>query len=385
MLNIYSKWIFALLILLMMNSCDTTKQEKTSAAQDNSVSEQLISINARQIKNRNFQFAELKSNSIIEQITAQGKLDVPPENLATISALMGGFIRSAPILPGTLVQKGQVLAIVENLDLIEIQRQYAEFHSRREYLKAETARQKVLSDASASALKAYQQIQSELEIAQAQCSAAEMRLKAIGVNTAQVLKGNFVSVYQILAPIQGYITESKASIGLFVQPTDKLFSIANTTHLHAELSVYEHQAIKLSKGQKVYIQLAGENETIRTGTIYLLGHTVQSDRTISVHVHLDKEDPSLVPGTALSASIHLISGLALSVHRQSIYKEKDQHFLYIVVDSLQNGGFTVKKEKIQLQGQNNEIIYFQSSRELYTGRKYVMRGAQWLSQPAGEE
>lgn len=45
-------------------------------------------------------------------------IDVPPANRAVVSATMGGYIKTAPLLVGDKVRKGQVLLSIENPSLL---------------------------------------------------------------------------------------------------------------------------------------------------------------------------------------------------------------------------------------------------------------------------
>ncbi|WP_051017829.1 HlyD family secretion protein [Pontibacter sp. BAB1700] len=46
------------------------------------------------------------------------------------------------------------------------------------------------------------------------------------------------------------MTYINASVGQFVNPTDVLFRIADTDHLHVELTVFEKDVPTLKKGRK---------------------------------------------------------------------------------------------------------------------------------------
>lgn len=47
-------------------------------------------------------------------ITTNGIIDVPPQNKAVVTAIMGGYVKSIPFLRGDKVRKGQPLLYIEN-------------------------------------------------------------------------------------------------------------------------------------------------------------------------------------------------------------------------------------------------------------------------------
>jgi cobalt-zinc-cadmium efflux system membrane fusion protein len=49
-------------------------------------------------------------------IRANGMLDVPPQNLVTISAPLGGFVKHTELLQGMKVKRGQVVVVLEHPD-----------------------------------------------------------------------------------------------------------------------------------------------------------------------------------------------------------------------------------------------------------------------------
>jgi cobalt-zinc-cadmium efflux system membrane fusion protein len=81
-----------------------------------------------------------------------------------------------------------------------------------------------------------------------------------------------------------------------------IFKLVNLEHLHAELQVFERDIHKIRIGQAIKFQTANEN-SLRTGTVHLVGKEISADRTVRVHCHLDKEDESLLPGMYIVATV----------------------------------------------------------------------------------
>ncbi len=64
-------------------------------------------------------------------------------------------------------------------------------------------------------------------------------------------KGEIQPTVNLYAPISGYVTEVNVNLGKYVSPTDVMFEIVDTEHLHAELTVFERDVPRLKIGQKV--------------------------------------------------------------------------------------------------------------------------------------
>ena len=56
-----------------------------------------------------FSFAYPEVSSTLK---LNGKIDVPPQNLVSISVPMGGYLKYTKLLEGMYVTKGQVLCVV---------------------------------------------------------------------------------------------------------------------------------------------------------------------------------------------------------------------------------------------------------------------------------
>ena len=108
------------------------------------------------------------------------------------------------------------------------------------------------------AKKAWQKAVSENNAMKGKISSLEgtigaiiSKLKAIGINPASVTNSNFISVISIHTPISGYITQMHTNIGAYVNPTDELFRIVDTRHLHAVVTNGAYELLsKMKNGEK---------------------------------------------------------------------------------------------------------------------------------------
>lgn len=264
-------------------------------------------------------------------VKVNGLLDVPPQNLVTISAVMGGFVRKTDLLQGMKIEKGQLLVVIENQDFIQMQQDYLDTKARLEYSELEYKRQEQLAKENVSAIKIFQQTTADYKSLQAKFMALSQRLATVGISKKNVEAGEITNSVSIFSPISGYVTAVNINLGKFVTPADILFEIMDTDHLHAELSVFEKDIAKIKIGQKLHLYLANEPEKERQASVYLINPRINTDRTIRVHCHLDKIEPNLMPNTYLKAIIDLgeIATIALPDEAIVVYEEK---FYIFVVD-----------------------------------------------------
>ncbi len=75
----------------------------------------------------------------------QRSIDVPPQNLMSISTPLGGYLKTTNMLPGTHVQKGQLLAVMEDSQYIQLQQDYLLVRNKLNYAQKGFDRQRELN------------------------------------------------------------------------------------------------------------------------------------------------------------------------------------------------------------------------------------------------
>lgn len=358
--------LFSIGALLVM-ACGSKKEEPTAVT--DSLSANAITLTASQYKASNITLGKIERKPVAKWITVNGKLDVPPQNLVTISAPMGGFVKSTDLVQGMKVTKGDVLAVLENQDYIQLQQDYLENTSKLEFLQLEYNRQQELAKENVNAQKTLQQSKSQYESTKAMVSGLEAKLEMINIVPSYFKNGKIKSTIQLRAPINGFITEVNVNIGQFVTQTEALFKIVNLEHMHAELQVYEKDINKIAVGQKVTFLLANDTTNYKA-SVYLVGKEICPERTVRIHCHLDKEDKSLLPGMFITAAIETASEEADVVPTTSIsnFEGKD----YIFVSSGDNQFRAIRVNAGVAVGEFTEV---QLLEEIVAGMPVVTHGS----------
>lgn len=289
----------------------------------------IVELTSEQFQTAGIVTGPLEQRNLSNLLKVNGLLDVPPQSMASVSTPLGGFVRNTELLPGTRVKKGQVIATIENPEFIQIQQEYLESLSRLEYLETEFERQKQLFSENVASAKNFQQVTADFKAVQARVSSLKERLRIVNVNTTRLSPATLSSTAPVYAPITGYVTDVNVNIGSYVQPTDVMFTIANTEHLHVELTVFEKDVAKLKKGQKVRYVLSGENAKGRSATIHLIGREIREDRTVTVHAHLDEEDAELLPGVFVTAYIEMGGEQVPALPNEAVVQSEGKDYVFV--------------------------------------------------------
>lgn len=293
---------FTVITAFMLAACGAKKEATNTDAHDHEEEAGVVELTAAQFKTAGITYGKPENRQISGAVKVNGLLDVPPQQQVSISVPMGGFIKQTSLLQGMPVKKGQVIAVLENLDYIQLQQDYLEVSSQLEYATTEHHRQQELAKENVNALKTLQQAKATWQTLLAKENGLKQKLAMLNISTAALQKGNIQRTINVYAPISGYVTQVNVNLGQFVTPADILFRIVNTEHLHAELTVFEKDVPRLKIGQLVRFTLANETKP-RTATVHLIGREISPERTVRVHCHLEEEDTQLLPGTYLQAMI----------------------------------------------------------------------------------
>ncbi len=338
------KTITFLFLAIIAISCGTKKEETKEETRHEEVAN-TVEFTDEQYKVANVALGKIEMKALSGAIKVNGMLDVPPQNLVSVSAPMGGFLKSTELLQGLKVKKGEVIATIQNADYIQIQQDYVDSKSQLEYLDAEYKRQQELSKENVNSQKILLQAKTQYQSVMAKVSGLRSKLSLLSINTAQIESGNFQNSITLYAPISGYVTQVNVNIGMFVNPTDVMFKIVDTEHLHAELTVFEKDVPKLNIGQKVRFTLANET-TERIATVYLIGREIGPDRTVRIHCHLDKEDDQLLPGMYLKAYVEAGTQSVTALPDKAIVNFEGNDYIFINIPSAEKGMYQFKMVQV---------------------------------------
>jgi len=325
------KSIAVILLALGIVACKSKPKEEAKEEHHHE-EENRVELSASQLKSAGIILGKVEPKNLSSVIQVSGVLDVPPQNLISVSALMGGFVKSTDLLQGMKVSKGQVIAVIQNPDFIQIQQDYLDNKSKLTFAEQEYKRQEELAKENVASQKIFQQTASEYQSLKAAQSGLLEKLNMLGMDPSSIEKGSIKSTITILAPKSGYVTAVNVNIGKYVNPQDVICEIVDTDHMHVELTVFEKDIAKVKVGQKVRFVLVNEGNKERTAKVYLINRKIEEDRTVRVHAHLDKEDNNLVPNTYLKALLEVTDNQVSALPDEAIVTAGGKFYIFIKDD-----------------------------------------------------
>ncbi len=304
-----------------------TESKKNKAAGNTNI----VMLTADQERNAGLDTGRATPRSVDSTMKVSGHIDVPPQNLVSISFPLGGYLRSTNLLAGMHVSKGETIAVMEDQQYIQLQQDYLTAKAKLGYAEKEYQRQHDLNQSKASSDKVFQQAQADYESQKVAVHSLAEKLRLIGLNPAKLSDGNISRQAAVRSPINGFVSKVNVNIGKYVNPTDVLFEIVDPSDIHLALDVFEKDVPQLKIGQEVVATTTSQPDRKYLAKIVLIGKDLSGDRKTEVHCHLEKYDSTLIPGTYMSAEIAIHADNGLSVSEAAVVHFENKDYLFKVM------------------------------------------------------
>lgn len=308
---------------------DTAPANKSGPAKETAPTDH-VTLTAAERQMGGVRLGALTNQPMSGGLKVNGTLDVPPENLVSVSAPLGGFVARTDLLQGSRVRAGQTLAVIRNPDFVQLQQDYLETRSQLAYARADYERQAELYRQEVAPQKNYQRAQAEYRALQVKTDAQAARLRLAGLPVG----GRIVATATLRAPKGGFVKAVNVNVGQSITPTDVLFEIVDPKHLHVELTVFEQDIPQVKEHQLVRFTLGNDSVSReRTAHVYLVSKTISAERTVRIHAHLDREDEQLLPGTFVRAVIETNRVTVPTLPEKAVVQFGAQTYVFVAADA----------------------------------------------------
>lgn len=113
-------------------------QQKTDAEKPEAQEEaNTVTLTEAQVQQAGIATAPVKKQFINTVLKVNGVVDVPPQNIVSVSFPLGGYLKHTKLLPGMHVNKGEVIGTIEDQALVQLQQDYLVAIARLTYLQQE--------------------------------------------------------------------------------------------------------------------------------------------------------------------------------------------------------------------------------------------------------
>lgn len=372
----------AVMLSLLVTACGNKENEQEAAKtqvgeeESNSESEEVMLL-AQQFEALKMKIDTVASRNMSGYVEANGTLEVPPQNEAAITSVIGANVVSIEVIEGDKVNKSQVVAYLSHPNIIKMQTDYLNAYSNSNFLKKNYERQQKLYNAGVGSGANFQKAEAEYDASKAMVSGMTAQLQLLNVSTQSVRNGTIAQRVALRSPIEGFVQKVEVKTGQYVEPQTELFEIVNTHHVHADLMVFEKDVYKVKKGQKVTFNIQSIQDEELSAEIYSVSKTFEDNpKAVHVHAEIENKKGNLIPGMYIQGRIQVTNVKTMALPESAIIKEGDKFFVFSV--EKENEDWSFKPVEVILGQKDGEWIAVEFLKEIEFKTKFAYNNAYYL-------
>lgn len=221
-----------------------------------------------------------------------GEIKLNAERTVQIVPRVAGVVVSVAADLGQSVKKGAVLAVIESQALAEMRSRSAAAQKRVQLAQATYQREKQLWEEKITAEQDFLAARQALSEAEIERDLANAKLRSYG---APSQAGNLTR-YEIRAPIDGVLVSRDIAVGRALAEDAQIFTIADTSSMWVEVTVYPKDLPSIKVGQDADIQATAFDATGQGKVTYISALVGEETRTASARIVVDNADGLWRPG-----------------------------------------------------------------------------------------
>ncbi|MEO6683401.1 MAG: efflux RND transporter periplasmic adaptor subunit [Ginsengibacter sp.] len=364
------KNLFILFTVIFIGVSCTSSTE--TAVQQQEEPDDKVTLTEVQMKNSGVQSGKVIQMEIASILKANGRIDVPPQNMVSVSVPLGGYLKSTKLLPGMHVNRGEVIATIEDNQYIQIQQDYLTAKAQFGANESEYNRQKELNVSKASSDKVYEQAKSVYITQRILIKSLEEKLKLIGINPAKLNENTISKSIHVYSPINGFVSKVNVNIGKYITPSDVLFELVNPDDIHLNLKIFEKDLDQIYIGQHLVSYTNSNPGKKYEGNIILISKDVSVEGITEVHCHFDNFDKSLLPGMYMNAEVTLKSKIRNVLPEEAVVRFEGKEYVF---EDLGSNNFQMVEVRI---GESEKGFTEIKEADALLDKKMVTKGAYTL-------
>lgn len=192
----------------------------------------------------------------------QGESVFIPESHIVVSPKVPGFIHEIKVQPGNEVRKGQLLAILQHIDYLELKIQYLEAKNDFEFYKKNYARQGELAIEQATSLKKMEYAELMYHQAELKYLGLKEKIKLIGIDADDLSPNSLNDLSFLYAPASGKIQSINAFMGQYCSNNSVVVKINSGNQHFFQFRLNKEIGDNLLSPDSVHISIDGKNSEL---------------------------------------------------------------------------------------------------------------------------
>ncbi|MDN3693161.1 efflux RND transporter periplasmic adaptor subunit [Chryseobacterium tructae] len=323
--------IYSLALVLALSSCSGKKEEEKTVYENTKFTkgtENTVHLTNQQIQSVGITTTSLQDRNMEKLARLNGKVEIAPSHISSVSSIMGGHIKSINVINGSHFSKGQVLAVVEDPQFIQLQQDYLVTRAQLEAARLNLNRQKDLNTSKASSDKTLQTAQADYSTLNATLRGLEEKLRIIGINAQGLNTGNIRSKINIYAPFTGFVSKILVNNGQYINPADTLFELINPTGLLLELKVFENDINDIKVGQEILVYNNQNPDVKSNAKIVSLVPSIETGGSATAVAKLSSANSEFVKGMYINAEVNISNRYTQGLPNDAVVSFESKNYVF---------------------------------------------------------
>lgn len=323
--------ILSLSVILILSSCSGKKEEEKTVYENTKFKEKdqnTVQMSDKQLQSIGLTTTTVQEKTMQKLVRLNGKVEIAPSHISSISSIMGGHIKSINVINGSHFSKGQVLAVVEDPQFIQLQQDYLVTKAQLESARLNLNRQKDLNITKATSDKTLQTAQADYSTLNATLKGLEEKLRIIGINAKGLNSSNIRSRINVYAPFSGFVSKILVNNGQYTNPSDTLFELINPTGLLLELKVFENDVNDVKIGQEILVYNNQNPDKKSTAKIVSIVPNIENGGSSIAVAKLSTSNPEFIKGMYINAEVTINSRFTIGLPNESVVSFESKNYIF---------------------------------------------------------
>lgn len=357
--------------------------ESTEAEENTDYSN--IPLTARQVKTAGIVLGHAEDRDIDAMLNVNGQIVLRAKDKGSVASLMGGIVKRIFVTEGQHVSMGQTVAMIENTDVVSLQRELYSASKECEFARRDMQRQQQLDKNGAGIERNLEQARKEYNISKAKMQGIAQQLSQMGVGTASALQGHFQTSFPVKAPISGTVSSITTSLGGYADMQTPLMTIRDNSAVECDLNVYEKDLGKVKVGDPVMLTVTNEPDSKVYGKVYGMNrYFSDGTKAVAVHVRLLSGHGNLFDGQYVNGQISVGSHRSKALPSNAIIRSDGKSYIFALNGKPGKGRYHFSRHEVTTGETGNGFTAVKLCKHIQQGQEIVTGNAFYLASMTGD-
>lgn len=304
--------------------------------------------------------AELEK--ITQSIRLNGQIEYNPDQVVHYASLVNGIVTKTFFSLGDKVVRGQILAELRSSELTDLSAQSKTLESQMTVAKRKLSIAESMFADRISSEKDLYEAQSEVDILKTEIEKVKSNLSLYNASSEK-------GVFQIKAPVGGYVVENNISAGTQISGNESdLFTISDLSDVWVTTNVYAVDLPFVQKGMLAVIKSKAYPDETFDGVISEISQVFDpQERVLKARIRMPNKALKLKPGLTIEAVIKKsLSDTAIGVPASALIFHNNENYVLI-----QNPDNSLEPRKVTIDVKDNDRVFFKNG--IKAGEKVVIK------------